>query len=178
MMTWWTLLSWRLCAFARGDLFACRMMRLNPRSISASVTVAQVVTIKRRDKMYMMEKLDAYKQEIERTTTWKDWYQQQHWMLDKNVPEYHKELMLRYANEMLRVHDDIKKYCNALLIKAQAHSTAVDRATYEYRKLNEDYEKLKKQYMALKKATAAKKLLKNLRSKKPQIKEPDYGNKH
>lgn len=101
--------------------------------------------------MYMMEKLDAYKQEIERTITWQEWYKQQNWMLDKNVPEYHKTLMLRYGNEMLRIHDDLKKYCNALLIKAQEHNTAVDRAVFELRKLHDDYAKLDKKYKALKK---------------------------
>ncbi len=101
--------------------------------------------------MYMMEKLDAYKQEIERTITWQDWYKQNHWMTDKTVPDYHKELMLRYANEMLRIHDDLRKYCNALLIKAQEHNSAVDRTMFEYRKLNEDYIKLDKKYKALRK---------------------------
>ena len=104
--------------------------------------------------MYMMEKLDAYKQEIERTITWQDWYKQNNWMTNKDVPEYHKELMLRYSNEMLRIHDDLKKYCNALLIKAQEHNSAIDRAVYEYRKLNADYEKLDKKYKALKKKVA------------------------
>lgn len=108
--------------------------------------------------MYMMEKLDAYKQEIERTITWQDWYKQQNWMTDKQVPEYHKELLLRYANEMLRIHEDVKKYCNALLIKAQEHNTAIDRVTYEMRKLCADYEKLDKKYKALrKKVTPPKK---------------------
>lgn len=104
--------------------------------------------------MYMMEKLDAYKQEIERTITWQDWYKQNNWMTSKDVPEYHKELMLRYANEMLRIHDDLKKYCNALLIKAQEHNSAIDRAIHEYRKLNADYEKLDKKYKALQKKVA------------------------
>lgn len=108
--------------------------------------------------MYMMEKLDAYKQEIERTITWQDWYKQHNWMMDKTVPDYHKELLLRYANEMLRIHEDVKKYCNALLIKAQEHNTAIDRVTYEMRKLCADYEKLDKKYKALrKKVTPPKK---------------------
>ena len=108
--------------------------------------------------MYMMEKLDAYKQEIERTITWQEWYKQQNWMLDKNVPEYHKTLMLRYGNEMLRIHEDVKKYCNALLIKAQEHNSSVDRLMYELRKTTEDYQKLDKKYRALKKkSTPAKK---------------------
>ena len=98
-----------------------------------------------------MEKLDAYKQELERTTTWQEWYKQQNWILDTNVPEYQKTLMLRYGNEMLRIHDDLKKYCNALLIKAQEHNSAVDRTMFEYRKLNEDYIKLDKKYKALRK---------------------------
>ena len=104
--------------------------------------------------MYMMEKLDAYKQEIERTITWQEWYKQNYWITDKTVPDYHKELMLRYANEMLRIHDDLKKYCNALLIKAQEHNSAVDRTMFEYRKLNEDYIKLDKKYKALRKKVA------------------------
>lgn len=108
--------------------------------------------------MYMMEKLDAYKQEIERTITWQDWYKQQNWMTDKQVPEYHKELLLRYANEMLRIHEDVKKYCNALLIKAQEHNSSVDRLVYELRKATEDYQKLDKKYKALrKKAVPVKK---------------------
>jgi len=106
--------------------------------------------------MYMMEKLDAYKQEIERTITWQEWYKRNNWIdsrsIDgKDVPDYHKELMLRYANEMLRIHDDLRKYCNALLIKAQEHNSAVDRTMFEYKKLNEDYIKLDKKYKALKK---------------------------
>lgn len=101
--------------------------------------------------MYMMEKLDAYKQEIERTITWQDWYKQNNWMTDKKVPEYHKELLLRYANEMLRIHDDVKKYCNALLIKAQEHGSSLDRLIFELRKVNEDYAKLDKKYKALRK---------------------------
>jgi uncharacterized coiled-coil DUF342 family protein len=121
---------------------------------------------RRRDEMYMMEKLDAYKQEIERTITWQDWYKQQNWMTDRNVPEYHKELLLRYANEMLRIHEDVKKYCNALLIKAQEHNSSVDRLMYELRRTTEDYQKLDKKYKALKKKTtptkkpAAKKVAK------------------
>ena len=108
--------------------------------------------------MYMMEKLDAYKQEIERTITWQDWYKQQNWMTDKAVPEYHKDLLLRYANEMLRIHEDVKKYCNALLIKAQEHNSSVDRLMYELRKTTEDYQKLDKKYKALrKKAVPVKK---------------------
>jgi len=122
--------------------------------------------IKRRDEMYMMEKLDAYKQEIERTITWQEWYKQNYWITNKDVPDYHKELMLRYGNEMLRIHDDLKKYCNALLIKAQAHNSSVDRLVFDLRKLHEDYAKLDKKYKALKKKTtptkkpAAKKVAK------------------
>ena len=98
-----------------------------------------------------MEKLDAYRQEIERTITWQEWYKQQYWMTGKEVPEYEKSMMLRYAHEMLRIHGDLKKYCNALLIKAQEHNSAVDRTMFEYRKLNEDYIKLDKKYKALRK---------------------------
>lgn len=101
--------------------------------------------------MYMMEKLDAYKQEIERTITWQDWYKQNNWMTDKNVPEYHKTLMLRYANEMLRIHDDLRKYCNALLIKAQEHNSSVDKLVFELRRTTEDYQNLDKKYKALRK---------------------------
>lgn len=103
--------------------------------------------------MYMMNKLDAYKQEIERNGTWQEWYKQNNWMTDKNVPDYHKELLLRYAQEMLFIHDDVKKYCNALLIKAQEHNSSVDRLMYELRKTTEDYQKLDKKYKALKKKT-------------------------
>lgn len=114
--------------------------------------------------MYMMEKLDAYKQEIERTITWQDWYKQHNWITAKNVPEYHKETLLRYANEMLRIHDDLKKYCNALLIKAQEHNSSVDRLMYELRKTTEDYQKLNKKYKALKK--------KSTPATKPAAKKP------
>ena len=116
--------------------------------------------------MYMMEKLDAYKQEIERTITWQEWYKQNYWITNKDVPDYHKELMLRYGNEMLRIHDDLKKYCNALLIKAQEHNSSVDRLVFELHKTTEDYQKLDKKYKALKKKTtptkkpAAKKVAK------------------
>lgn len=116
--------------------------------------------------MYMMEKLDAYKQELERTTTWQEWYKQQNWILDTDVPEYQKTLMLRYGNEMLRIHDDLKKYCNALLIKAQEHNSSVDRLVFDLRRLHADYAKLDKKYKALKKKTtpmkkpAAKKVAK------------------
>jgi hypothetical protein len=116
--------------------------------------------------MYMMNKLDAYKQELERTTTWQEWYKQNNWRSNKDVPEYHKDLMLRYAQEMLFIHEDVKKYCNALLIKAQEHNSSVDRLIFDLRKLHEDYAKLDKKYKALRKKTtptkkpAAKKVAK------------------
>ena len=99
--------------------------------------------------MYMMEKLDAYKQEIERLQVLAGWNQQRLWAR-KNL-EDKDDLLIRYANEMLRIHEDVKKYCNALLIKAQEHNTAVDRAVFELRKLHDDYAKLDKKYKALKK---------------------------
>lgn len=104
--------------------------------------------------MYMMEKLDAYKQEIERAKTMREWWMQNYWATSKEAPEQDTELRLNYANEMLRIHDDLKKYCNTLLIKAQEHNNAIDRAVYEYRKLNTDYEKLDKKYKALRKKVA------------------------
>lgn len=102
--------------------------------------------------MYMMEKLDAYKQEIERLKALAGWNEQRIWV--RTNLEDKDDLVIRYANEMLRIHDDLKKYCNALLIKAQEHNSAIDRAVYEYRKLNADYEKLDKKYKALKKKVA------------------------
>jgi thiamine kinase-like enzyme len=114
-----------------------------------SDTLAVVDTIKRRDEMYMMEKLDAYKQEIERLQVLAGWNEQRLWAR-KNL-EDKDDLLIRYAHEMLRIHDDLKKYCNALLIKAQEHNSAVDRTMFEYRKLNEDYIKLDKKYKALRK---------------------------
>jgi hypothetical protein len=126
--------------------------------------LAVVGTIKRRDEMYMMEKLDAYKQEIERLKVLAGWNEQRIWA--RKHLEDKDDLLIRYADEMLRIHDDLKKYCNALLIKAQEHNSAVDRTMFEYRKLNEDYIKLDKKYKALKKKTtptkkpAAKKVAK------------------
>ena len=102
--------------------------------------------------MYMMEKLDAYKQEIERLKALAGWNEQRVWV--RKHLEDKDDLVILYANEMLRIHDDLKKYCNALLIKAQEHHSAIDRAVYEYRKLNADYEKLDKKYKALKKKVA------------------------
>jgi hypothetical protein len=114
-----------------------------------SDTLAAVGTIKRRDEMYMMEKLDAYKQEIERLKVLSGWNEQRIWA--RKHLEDKDDLLIRYANEMLRIHDDLRKYCNALLIKAQEHNSAVDRTMFEYRKLNEDYIKLDKKYKALRK---------------------------
>jgi ABC-type uncharacterized transport system ATPase subunit len=114
-----------------------------------SDTLAVVDTIKRRDEMYMMEKLDAYKQEIERLKVLSGWNEQRLWV--RKHLEDKDDLLVRYADEMLRIHDDLKKYCNALLIKAQEHNSAVDRTMFEYRKLNEDYIKLDKKYKALRK---------------------------
>ena len=106
--------------------------------------------------MYMMEKLDAYKQEIERLKALAGWNEQRIWV--RTNLEDKDDLVILYANEMLRIHDDLKKYCNALLIKAQEHNTAIDRVVHEYRKLSADYEKLDKKYKALrKKVTPAKK---------------------
>ena len=99
--------------------------------------------------MYMMEKLDAYKQEIERLKVLAGWDEQRIWA--RKHLEDKDDLLVRYAHEMLRIHDDLKKYCNALLIKAQEHNSAVDRTMFEYRKLNEDYIKLDKKYKALRK---------------------------
>lgn len=99
-----------------------------------------------------MEKLDAYKQEIERLKALAGWNEQRIWV--RTNLEDKDDLVILYANEMLRIHDDLKKYCNALLIKAQEHNSAIDRAVYEYRKLNADYEKLDKKYKALKKKVA------------------------
>ena len=102
--------------------------------------------------MYMMEKLDAYKQEIERLKVLAGWDEQRLWV--RKHLEDKDDLLIRYAQEMLRIHDDLKKYCNALLIKAQEHNSAIDRAIHEYRKLNADYEKLDKKYKALRKKVA------------------------
>ena len=101
--------------------------------------------------MYMMEKLDAYKQEIERQDAWKEYSDKNNW--SKDHPD-RNDLLIRYANEMLRIHEDVKKYCNALLIKAQEHNSSVDRLMYELRKTTEDYQKLDKKYKALKKKVA------------------------
>ena len=114
--------------------------------------------------MYMMEKLDAYKQEIERLQVLTGWNEQRLWV--RQNLEDKDDLLIRYGNEMLRIHDDLKKYCNALLIKAQEHNSSVDRLVFDLRKLHEDYAKLDKKYKALKKKTtpikkpAAKKVAK------------------
>lgn len=106
--------------------------------------------------MYMMEKLDAYKQEIERHKAVSEWNENRAWVR-KNCKD-EDDLLILYASEMLRIHDDLKKYCNALLIKAQEHNSAVDRLVFELRKIHEDYAKLDKKYKALKKkSTPAKK---------------------
>lgn len=102
--------------------------------------------------MYMMEKLDAYKQEIERHKAVSEWNENRLWVR-KNCKD-EDDLLIRYASEMLRVHDDLKKYCNALLIKAQEHQSAVDRLIFELRKANEKYDDLNKKYKALKKQSA------------------------
>ena len=106
--------------------------------------------------MYMMEKLDAYKQEIERLKALAGWNEQRLWV--RSNLEDKDDLVILYANEMLRIHDDLKKYCNALLIKAQEHNTEVSRLAFELRDLHVDYAKLDKKYKALrKKVTPAKK---------------------
>ena len=99
--------------------------------------------------MYMMEKLDAYKQEIERHRAVSEWNENRAWVR-KNCKD-EDELLIKYASEMLRIHDDVKKYCNALLIKAQEHGSSLDRLIFELRKVNEDYAKLDKKYKALRK---------------------------
>ena len=103
--------------------------------------------------MYMMNKLDAYKQEIERIRAVTQW-EESNWDTKTKLDKSMDSMLMNYANEMLAIHDDVKKYCNALLIKAQEHNTAVDRAVYVYRKLNADYEKLDKKYKALRKKVA------------------------
>ena len=102
--------------------------------------------------MYMMEKLDAYKQEIERLQVLTGWNEQRLWV--RQNLEDKDDLLIRYANEMLRIHDDLRKYCNALLIKAQEHNSSVDRLMFELRKSTMDYEKLDKKYKALRKKVA------------------------
>lgn len=105
--------------------------------------------------MYMMEKLDAYKQEIEKKNAWKEYLDKHGWKKDATEQE---SLLMLYANEMLRIHDDLKKYCNALVMRAQARDSDRDRMIFELRKLHEDYAKLDKKYKALKKkSTPAKK---------------------
>lgn len=101
--------------------------------------------------MYMMEKLDALKQEIEKDDVVRQW-ETERWGKSNARPR--QEALLAYAHEMLKIHDDLKKYCNALLIKAQEHNTAVDRLVCELRNTIEDYQKLDKKYKALKKKTA------------------------
>lgn len=99
--------------------------------------------------MYMMEKLDAYKQEIERLKALAQWDEQRIWA--RKHLEDKDDLLVRYANEMLRIHDDLRKYCNALLIKAQEHNSSVDKLVFELRRTTEDYQNLDKKYKALRK---------------------------
>lgn len=99
--------------------------------------------------MYMMEKLDAYQQEIKAKRALSDWYKSRNMRIEDD--EWYQTLMMRYATEMFRIHDDVKAYCTALVGKAQQHNSAIDRVTHEMRKLYEDYAKLDKKYKALKK---------------------------
>lgn len=100
--------------------------------------------------MYMMNKLDAYKQEIERIRAVTEW-KESNWDTKTKLDKSMESMLMNYANEMLAIHDDVKKYCNALLIKAREHNSSVDRLMYELRKATEDYQKLDKKYKALRK---------------------------
>lgn len=102
--------------------------------------------------MYMMEKLDAYKQEIERHKAVSEWNENRAWVR-KNCKD-EDELLIRYASEMLRIHDDLKKYCNALLVKAQERQWEVPHLQAEIRSLSKKYDDLNKKYKALKKQSA------------------------
>ena len=104
--------------------------------------------------MYMMEKLDAYKQELEKQNAWKEYSNQHNWKKERIDDT---ELLFLYAREMLRIHDDLKKYCNALLIKAHERQNEVPMLMAELRKLNEKYDDLDKKYKALKKKSAPSK---------------------
>jgi DNA repair ATPase RecN len=99
--------------------------------------------------MYMMEKLDAYQQEIKAKRALSDWYKSRNMRVEDD--EWYQTLMMRYATEMFRIHDDVKAYCVALVGKAQQHNSSLDRLIFELRKANEDYAKLDKKYKALKK---------------------------
>lgn len=101
--------------------------------------------------MYMMGKLDAYKQEIEKQRVVSEWGENRLWA-QKNL-ENKNDLLIRYAQEMLRIHEDVKRYCNALLIKAQEHNSSVDRLVCELRERDKKYSALNAKYKALKKGT-------------------------
>ena len=102
--------------------------------------------------MYMMEKLDAYKQEIERHKAVSEWNENRAWVR-KNCKD-EDDLLILYASEMLRIHDDLKKYCNALMMQARERQQEVPMLMAELRKLNEKYDDLNKKYKALKKQSA------------------------
>lgn len=102
--------------------------------------------------MYMMEKLDAYKQEIERNNAWREYSDKHNWK--KTILTAPDELLMLYAREMLRIHDDLKKYCNALMMQARERQQEVPMLMAELRKLNEKYDDLNKKYKALKKQSA------------------------
>lgn len=112
--------------------------------------------------MYMMEKLDAYKQEIEKQNAWKEYSNKHNWTRKNPVEE--QELLVLYAQEMLRIHDDLKKYCNALVAKATEHQWEVPYLVAEIKELKKKNEEINAKYKALKKKTTP--------AKKPAAKKP------
>ena len=104
--------------------------------------------------MYMMEKLDAYKQEIEKQNAWKEYSDKHNWKKERIDDT---ELLLLYAREMLRIHDDLKKYCNALLVRARERQWEVPHLEAEVATLKGKYDDLDKKYKALKKKSAPSK---------------------
>lgn len=113
--------------------------------------------------MYMMEKLDAYKQEIERHRAVSEWNENRAWVRKNSKDE--DELLIRYACEMLRIHEDVKRYCNALLMQAQDRQQEVPYLQAELRHCTKKYDELNKKYKALKKKAAP--------AKKPAAKTAD-----
>lgn len=109
--------------------------------------------------MYMMEKLDALKQEIGKDDAVRQW-EMERWGKSNARPR--QEALLEYAHEMLKIHDDLKKYCNALTVKTREtqskYQAELDKLIFAVQSTTKDYAALDKKYKALKKkVTPAKK---------------------
>lgn len=115
--------------------------------------------------MYMMEKLDALKQEIGKDDAVRQW-EMERWGKTNRRPR--QDALLEYAHEMLKIHDDLKKYCYALTAEVRKAQGRVDECVKIARELADKTEKLNAKYERLRKKTAPKKTTATKRVAKPK----------